>query len=393
MEEYQHTMSNWAELQRDLLIEIAKRVAFLEDFSVFSRVCRSWRLVAVEENFKGSQQIPWLMLAEEDNGSSSRRLVSATDGNPIGNLLLPEAEGRRCMETLGWLVTASEAGDINLLDPISRVQIPLPHISTFKHYEDNMPVNFFYIQKAVLSSRPCISSKENNYVLMVTYEGCGFLGFWKSGDKAWTTIETHEGAFHDITYHHGQFYAVNSEGNVFVCDVGGRDPTVAQLCGGIPTEILFFKRPYIVESTGEEVLIVVRDGYELEFDEDAVEEEDSEFYSKDENEFKGHYGTKEFRVFKVDLSNREWVELQSLGDNALFVGDNASISVQASKFQGIRPNCIYFTDDCWPGYIWSKRGGGKDMGIYNMEDRSLTPCYKGSSFSRFCPPLWVRPYF
>ncbi|KAH7833493.1 hypothetical protein Vadar_006889 [Vaccinium darrowii] len=59
-------MANWAELVQDLLILIARRVDFVEDFAVFSRVCRSWRSVAVKENFKGSQQIPWLMLAEEE---------------------------------------------------------------------------------------------------------------------------------------------------------------------------------------------------------------------------------------------------------------------------------------------------------------------------------------
>lgn len=44
------------------------------------------------------------------------------------------------------------------------------------------------------------------------------------------------------------------------------------------------------------------------------------------------YGT---RRFKVDLSNGGWEELETLGDNALFLGSNASISVRASKFKGI----------------------------------------------------------
>ncbi|KAI8569492.1 hypothetical protein RHMOL_Rhmol02G0283300 [Rhododendron molle] len=172
------------ELLQDILIHIAERVDFLEDFLSFGRVYRSWRSVAVKENFKGTQQLPWLMLAEDDN-SDYRRFVSAPEGNPIDNLLLPEAKGKWCFETLGWLVTLSETGDMNLLPPMSRIQIPLPHISTFKYYlEGNMPNNFLFIQKAVLSSRPYVSSKENNFVLMVIHEGCGYLGFWKPGDKA-----------------------------------------------------------------------------------------------------------------------------------------------------------------------------------------------------------------
>lgn len=381
-------MSNWAELLPDLLIRIAERFEFLEDFTSFRRVCKLWCSVAVKKHFKGSQLFPWLMLAEDD--SDYRCFVSALDGNLIGKLLLPEAKGKRCFETLGWLVTLSEAGDMNLLHPLSRFQIPLPHISSFINYEDGgMRNNFIFIQKAVLSSQPCVSSKENNFVLMVI-SACGYLGFWKFGDKDWTVIVTFKGSFYDVTYYKGQFYAVNTQGNIYVCDVGGRDPTVAHAVGGIPCEILEYKRAYIVESKGE-LLVVVRDGYDSIFLGDYGDEDYTDPNDLDESRI--DYGTLEFRVFKVDLSNREWVELQSLGDNALFVGDNASICVQATKFPSIRPNFIYFTDDCWPSYVSFNRGGGKDMGIYNMEDRSVAPCYEGGSFSRFCPPLWVRPYF
>ncbi|KAH7840777.1 hypothetical protein Vadar_021439 [Vaccinium darrowii] len=426
--------ANWANLQLDLLTLIAKKVNFLEDFSAFRRVCRSWRSVAVKENFKGSQQLPWLMLAEENN-TDYRGFVTATDGNLIGKLLLPEAKGKRCFESLGWLITLSETGDMNLLHPISQVRIPLPHVSTIPISQDCirgcMLRNFPLIQKAVLSSCPCVSSKDNNYVLMVIHGVRGFLGFWKPGDKAWTTIETRPCAFMDITYYNDMFYAVNSVGKIFVCDVGGHDPTVAHVVGAIPYEIVRKKRSYIVESKGE-VLVVVRDGYDnMDYLGDNIYEEEDEDEGKDEC-WGGYRArmTTEFRVFKVEVSNGEWVELQSLGDNALFVGYNASISIQAGKFQGIRPDCIYYTDDRWPVFKWFERGGkdmgiysmedpfkwfkqggkdmgiysmedpfkwfkqgGKDMGIYSMEDRSVAPFHKGGSFSRFCPPLWVRPHF
>ncbi|KAH7840193.1 hypothetical protein Vadar_013968 [Vaccinium darrowii] len=351
-------MENWAELHQDILILIAKRVRFWEDFSTFRRVCRSWRSVAVKKNFKGCPQFPWLMLAEENN-SDHRGLVSATEGNVIGKLLLPEAKGKRCFESLGWLITVSETGDMNLLDPVSRVQIHLPHISTFKnHPEGNDLTTYFgYIRKAVLSSRPCVSSKDTNYVLMVIHESFRHLGFWRPGDKVWTNVETR-----------------------------GRDPiVVAHLCLEIPREVFKFKRPYIVESNGE-LLVVVRDGYDQDYLGDYVTLGEDEVVDV-------CCGTTEFGVFKVDLSNWEWVELQSLGDNVLFVGDNDSISVRASEFHGIRPNCIYFTENFGPQYIYVKPGGGEDMCMYDMEDRSVDLYYVGGSFSPMCPPLWVRPYF
>ncbi|KAH7833365.1 hypothetical protein Vadar_005553 [Vaccinium darrowii] len=374
-------MAYWADLVQDLLILIARRVDFVEDFAAFGRVCRSWRLVAVKENFKGSQQIPWLMLAEEEEEEeeegegddknnravNGRRFVSITEGVVIGKLMLPEARGKRCLETRGWLVTISESGDMNLLHPLTRVQVSLPPITTLKYYyEDEMYNTYIQIQKAVLSSSPSGSSKDD-YVLMIIYGGSGFLGFCRCGDKAWTTIETRLGCFMDITYFNGQFYAVNARGMIYVCDVGGRNPTEACPVG---SEIQYTvapndeRRPYIVELEGN-LLIVIRDGYYPRFLGDYGNEGINEDDIVDESKIE--YGTREFLVFKVDVSNWRGTELHNLGDNALFLGDNASIFVKASKFSGLRPNCIYYTDDCWPSYIHFKRGGGKEHGYLQLE--------------------------
>ncbi|KAH7841477.1 hypothetical protein Vadar_030346 [Vaccinium darrowii] len=339
------------------------------------------------------------MLAEEEeeergdkNNSDERHFVSVKGGDVIGKLMLPEAKGKRCLETRGWLATISENGEMNLLHPISRVQIALPSMTTLDHYEDgSMFNNFIYVQKAVLSSCP---SGSNSYVLMIIHEGRGFLGYWRCGDKAWTTIQTHFGAFCDITYYKGQFYAVNTSGKVFVCDIE-RDPARAHAVGRASNEIVPWiqteRHPYIVEWEGD-LLIVVRDGYTLDFVGDYGMEGLGDNDSIDESRV--YYGTKEFRVFKFDFSDEGWVELRDIRDNALFLGDNASISVRAAALLGIRPNCIYYTDDCWPAYIAFKRGGGRDMGIYNLEDGSQTPYFEGEySVSPICPPLWVRPYF
>ncbi|KAH7840352.1 hypothetical protein Vadar_015841 [Vaccinium darrowii] len=307
-------MANWAELHQDILILIAKTVHFWEDFSVFRRVCRSWRSVAVKKNFKGCPQFPWLMLAEENN-TDYRGLVSPTEGNLIGKLLLPEAKGKRCFESLGWFITVSETGDMNLLDPVSRVQIPLPHISTLKRYPEGNKLTacFGYIRKAVLSSRPCVSSKDTKYVLMVIHKYGAYLGFWRPGDKVWTNVKTLPGAYSVITYYNGQFYTVNSMGHIFVCDVGGRDPiVVAHPRGEIPCENFKFKRLYIVESNGE-LLVVVRNGYDLDYSGDYVT---AELYDDEEvDEYRVGYGTTGFGVFK-ELGLQKGFSLAEILDEA-----------------------------------------------------------------------------
>ncbi|KAH7839194.1 hypothetical protein Vadar_000958 [Vaccinium darrowii] len=145
-------------------------------------------------------------------------------------------------------------------------------------------------------------------------------------------------------------------------NVGRPNETVAQVVGIIPPKFLRGKRrkrPYIVESEGG-LLIVVRDGFELDFLGDYGHDPNFDPFNVDESRI--DYGAEEFRLFTVDLNNGGgWKDKKSLGDIALFMGDNASISLQASKFSSIKANCIYYTDDCWEAYGSFKRGGGKDM--------------------------------
>lgn len=104
---------------------------------------------------------------------------------------------------------------------------------------------------------------------------------------------------------------------------------------------------YILESLGS-LLVVVRHGglclsrfpftpvYEDEvYDEEEVPEFDGQLI----------FHTIFFRVYEVDLAAGKLTETKQIGDMALFLGANASLSVQASQFPGVKPNCIYFTDD------------------------------------------------
>ncbi|MCE3049734.1 hypothetical protein HAX54_045612 [Datura stramonium] len=93
----------------------------------------------------------------------------------------------------------------------------------------------------------------------------------------------------------------------------------------------------------------------------------------------------------VDLAAGKMTETRELGDRAFFLGANASISVQASQFPGIKSNHIYFTDDFFETYLAYEEGGGLDMSVFNLADGSIQPHYESVSLSRFCPPIWVTP--
>uniref|UniRef100_A0A7N2LBQ0 KIB1-4 beta-propeller domain-containing protein n=1 Tax=Quercus lobata TaxID=97700 RepID=A0A7N2LBQ0_QUELO len=71
----------------------------------------------------------------------------------------------------------------------------------------------------------------------------------------------------------------------------------------------------------------------------------------------------------------KWVKVHSLGDQALFVGDNSSVSLSASSFNGCKANCIYFTDDNKLNYAYTAEGGGYDIGAFRMQERKIEHPY------------------
>lgn len=55
-----------------------------------------------------------------------------------------------------------------------------------------------------------------------------------------------------------------------------------------------------------------------------------------------------FKVFRLDRKVEDkpkWVEIRSIGDCLLFVDNKHAVCFDASCFDGLRANCIYFTGD------------------------------------------------
>uniref|UniRef100_A0A5B7ANM9 KIB1-4 beta-propeller domain-containing protein n=1 Tax=Davidia involucrata TaxID=16924 RepID=A0A5B7ANM9_DAVIN len=378
-------MANWVELQEDLLVLIATRLTLLEDFVAFGGVCTSWRLamVTTKKNFSRLPQVPWLMLAEEEddnnnsNSNSNFRDFYSLTKCKIHRVMLPEASGKRCFSSQGWLLTIGKDEEVNLVHPLSRVQIQLPNLTTVSDLEEMATaaigtgeMYLTFIQNVVLS---CSPSSDNVVVVMVIHGALSKLAFHKTGDDAWTTVETRMAQYLDLICYEGQFYAVDCRGRVVVCDVNGPCPTIAQIVSMMPNGFVrLIEKLYLVESLGK-LLVVSREGIQVRGDD-------------------YNYGTTRFQVFELNVNNGNWAEVQSLGDRALFLGYNSSISVQADI--GCKANCIYFTDDSYESYLFTTpNGGGKDMGIYNLLDGSIEPHFQGHSFSYVTPPLWVAPSF
>ncbi|XP_050210615.1 uncharacterized protein LOC126660936 [Mercurialis annua] len=77
------TVTNWSELDSDLLSQIAGRINCLRDFIIFGVVCRWWRSVASPKNFNKSTKVPWLLL-DQDHGDHSLQNFQLTFIHPSG---------------------------------------------------------------------------------------------------------------------------------------------------------------------------------------------------------------------------------------------------------------------------------------------------------------------
>lgn len=92
----------------------------------------------------------------------------------------------------------------------------------------------FVVRKFTLSSSASFTS---DYIVMI--HSWGKFAFWRPGDHEWTIVDDAFGKpyhiYSDLTYHNGQFYAVNASGHVFVCEM--EEPKKAKMKLVVPSSI------------------------------------------------------------------------------------------------------------------------------------------------------------
>ncbi|KAI5650296.1 hypothetical protein M9H77_36301 [Catharanthus roseus] len=97
------------------------------------------------------------------------------------------------------------------------------------------------------------------------------------------------------------------------------------------------------------------------------------------------YRTKTFYVYKLDVDYERWVLVESLGNVALFIGEDESVSFNIAEDgvgegERLKKNSIYFSDDIWEKWACEYdecyyNGAGHDFGIFHLEDGSIKEIY------------------
>ncbi|KAK1582513.1 hypothetical protein Q3G72_015786 [Acer saccharum] len=81
--------------------------------------------------------------------------------------------------------------------------------------------------------------------------------------------------------------------------------------------------------------------------------------------------TYDFKVFRLDFGQMEWVKLDGLGDFSIFLGRNCTRCYSTKELGVDKGNCIYFTDEFGP-MSWIKGDHGltgsdnNDWGIFRL---------------------------
>ncbi|KAH7854117.1 hypothetical protein Vadar_010288 [Vaccinium darrowii] len=325
--------------------------------------------------------------SEANRDLDKRCLFSVTEGN-ISRVRLPLPCNKRFLgSSFGWLfiITEEKPMVITLLNPFTGVVISLPPLKDpHGHYEAYIDTPQDFIMKAVLSSDPFL--RPNNYEVVVIYNDTCQLAMFKSGQNSWNFFDSDRPfLFSDVIYYgKGQsegLYAVSYWDELVKIDfASGTEKVLTKKSAVNNAQVT-----YLVQSQEGDQLLVQR------------------FWTKpfkysDNPDEKIMDKTFRFAVFKLLHPTGEtgatWVQIKSLGDQALFLGDNHSLSVSTLEFPECLPNCIYYTEQYHVefGSLYFFHGVDEDSGIFHLEEGSFRSHYISDPFAKnVLPPIWFVP--
>ncbi|KNA10410.1 hypothetical protein SOVF_144650 [Spinacia oleracea] len=243
-----------------------------------------------------------------------------------------------------------------------------------------------------LLDKVIVYEADNDYNSIVIATPCNLLdyvAYAKPGDQAWTTLVSSPnliGLVEDVVRWGSKMLFLYVRGVVGYCDISAiqnSEPTTIMEYLPSPYALMnHVKRHcfYLLESFGD-LLMVFRCKKEV-------------LYENRRHNQDIFYLTTHFKVYKLNLSTRNWKEVNELGSVALFVGNDTSMSVCAPEISNCKSNSIYFTYDEWDFRDAATLKGGHDMGLFNMTNKELETVYDGGDISSdLSTALWFMPKF
>lgn len=378
----------------DLILEKLKST---KDSLHFGTVCPEWHSTFKHNQLKVVEksrecQVPMLLFPDEEESW----IYNVMDNKVVASKLFVPYEKRFSGSSHGWLVAVSTRMSVTLYKPFSMpmednidskhtIKLPRLNCAYFDPADADNPeytrVGFNDLVRNVLITSDPLENPDECIVFLVMRD-VG-IAFTRLADCSWTLIHLDFDDFrpHGFLFHNNLLYASSYAGALLYIDLetsgGGSQELVAPWIPEVPVEDVSPNRSYItvhvVESNCGNIWHVKR------LSERGVKS--GIVFCK----------TKSFRIFQLDFDTREWVPLASIGDRALFLGENFPVCVDASDFVGCKPNCIYFIHD--------NLGSPHDaIGIYHIENGTIESYFGNDATILSRPgntrlPVWVTPTF
>ncbi|XP_010676477.2 putative F-box protein At5g55150 [Beta vulgaris subsp. vulgaris] len=371
-------MTNWSEMNEDILSLIITKLKNPSHHIQISSVCSSWRSIALKFRYTLSHPIPSIMVSLPQHPHQRTFINFLVNPPPFDHShqyhTIPSSY--TCIGSyLGWLVlTVHDKNSIFLFNPFINKFRSLPKLQKEK------------VIKAVISCSPSIDSE---CVVLILFSKQG-AAFCRVGDVSWTNFDhffdENECEFSDALFFEGTFYLVDEYGKIYTCNL---DIGLILEISFQPSDLTKIRHKYyLVEFDGKLCRVFRRFSFNESFYyENNVINDDNNVVNNN------GYVTREFRICKMDPGKRNWVGVDSIGEYAMFLGMNNSICISEVEVGGIKGNRIYFTDDRQRnvkhfGFIWP----GKDVGIYDLDDSSFQMlCETQCEWLKDPCAIWVAP--
>ncbi|KAF5737561.1 F-box protein [Tripterygium wilfordii] len=352
-----------------------------------------------------SKEAPWLVFPpkeheEEESEKTSmftqfmkleeKRFYTFNNGSAAKEMSSGESFCCVIGSSHGWLVCLDQDFFPSLFNPFNCDQIQLPQIGSSLGIQRIGGSRRKIVSKAVLSSS--YPSNEDYYVALI-YGQSSKLAFYRKGEDSWTALDSKQEiseSYEDIICHENLLYVLDVDAflqvwDILQCsgpvkkieikpDLINRDDTL----GSSGADFCFFVTvSYLVKSAGDLLLVVRYIG---------------NFLTRVDKNSVPSYKTSHFEVFKLHIEQQLWIKVGSIGDRALFLGSNESMSVCARDFKMFNRDSIYFTDDNWEDIESNFSGGGHDMGMFSLEDKSVNVPDEYKMEKTKAPPTWLVPH-
>ncbi|CAD6253352.1 unnamed protein product [Miscanthus lutarioriparius] len=430
---------DWSRLPEDLLVSVL-RALHVADAVRSGAVCTSWNeAYAAFRRFRvpSPKQPPCLLYASEALAPGAAALHCPVTGATL-RIPFPQAPlARRPLlgSGHGWLVTADEASDLHLLNPVTCAQVALPPITAIHHVrsgtdEQGDPAYFVYenlpeynysthrfevdteptilepvdrshewmYYRVVLSASP---SAGRACVVLLLHMPQGEVSFARLGDDRWTWVAPGDDTglpsrygYRDAMYSatDGLFYLLRLDASMCSLDLNGPSPVARKILDSLPKSVDPTK--YLVQTPAGDILQVWRSRdyvdsqIPAEFPPDYV---DDSIGGRDPCL---ELNTFEMQLYKVDLHGHKVELIKSLPEFALFLGCSGSLCLPVKDFPGLKANCAYMTDD-FLEYVNFLKHNRREIGIWDMAEQSMSKLVDGSPaiypWLNWPSPIWIQP--